>query len=294
MNIAMTPPFSWRWEEVLFWVAVIVGFVVPFIYFVRWSLKNAASTKTKPRKDVSTLTNFALIPTAVFAIWLGYAGVGPLPHWLLYPGLTMFLLGLAVTVWAYHTLGRFFSLEVQVQREHRVVKHRSLSPLASPGLRGSLIRLRWVRPRPSILALTAGTATRNYDRARVPRSDRRKVPGRRAGGRVRPVLGQNQTPPSPRLVKTQECCDRKQDGVPGPNWQRKVEFTCGLRAALGWPGPGFCPRALTVPTSRASVFAGARQAPPQLAPFDGEAAGDWSDHRPPLTDYDAIAPTGSK
>src|SRR5215831_686651 len=45
MNIAMTPPFSSRWEEVLFWVAVIVGFVVPFIYFVRWSLKNAASTK---------------------------------------------------------------------------------------------------------------------------------------------------------------------------------------------------------------------------------------------------------
>jgi len=39
---------------------------------------------------------------------------------------------------------------------------------------------------------------------------------------------------------------------------------------------------LTVPNSRASVFAGARQAPPELAPFDGEAAGDWSDHRPPL------------
>ena len=70
---------------------LIVGFVVPFIYFVRWSLKNAASTKTKPRKDVSTLTNFALIPAAVFAIWLGYAGVGPLPHWLLWKGLTIFL-----------------------------------------------------------------------------------------------------------------------------------------------------------------------------------------------------------
>ena len=171
MNIAMTPPFSSRWEEVLFWVAVIVGFVVPFIYFVRWSLKNAASTKTKPRKDVSTLTNFALIPTAVFAIWLGYAGVGPLPHWLLYPGLTMFLLGLAVTVWAYHTLGRFFSLEVQVQREHRVVNTGPYRLLRHPGYAGVLFGFvglglalqSWL----SLLVLLLATTTALAYRARI-------------------------------------------------------------------------------------------------------------------------------
>jgi len=167
----MTPPFSSRWEEVLFWVAVIVGFVVPFIYFVRWSLKNAASTKTKPRKDVSTLTNFALIPAAVFAIWLGYVGVGPLPHWLLYPGLTIFLLGLAVTVWAYHTLGRFFSLEVQVQREHRVVNTGPYRLLRHPGYAGVLFGFvglglalqSWV----SLLVLLLATTTALAYRARI-------------------------------------------------------------------------------------------------------------------------------
>ena len=171
MNIAMTPPFSSRWEEVLFWVAVIVGFVVPFIYFVRWSLKNAASTKTKPRKDVSTLTKLALIPAAVFAIWLGYAGVGPLPHWLLYPGLTMFLLGLAVTVWAYHTLGRFFSLEVQVQREHRVVNTGPYRLLRHPGYAGVLFGFvglglalqSWL----SLLVLLLATTTALAYRARI-------------------------------------------------------------------------------------------------------------------------------
>src|SRR6266581_7957918 len=106
MNVAMTPLFPSRWEEVLSWVAVIFGFVLPFIYFVRWSLKNAASTKAKPRKDMSTLTNFALIPVAVIAIWLGYARIGALPHWLFYPGLTLWLLGLAFTGWSYRTLGR--------------------------------------------------------------------------------------------------------------------------------------------------------------------------------------------
>lgn len=171
MNAAMTPLFSDRWEEVLFWVALIVGFVAPFIYFVRWSLRNAASTKTKPHKDVSTLTNFALIPVAAIAIWLGYARVGPLPHWLLYPGLTMFLLGLALTVWAYHTLGRFFSLEVQVQREHRVVNTGPYRLLRHPGYSGVLFGFvglglalqSWV----SVLVLLIATTTALAYRARV-------------------------------------------------------------------------------------------------------------------------------
>ena len=50
----------------------------------------------------------------------------------------MFLLGLALTVWAYHTLGRFFSLEVQVQREHRVVNVGPYRLLRHPGYAGVL------------------------------------------------------------------------------------------------------------------------------------------------------------
>jgi protein-S-isoprenylcysteine O-methyltransferase Ste14 len=165
------PLFSSRFEEVLFWVAVIVGFVVPFIYFVRWSLKNAASTKAKPRKDVSSLTNFALIPVAVIAIWLGYTRVGPLPHWLFYPGLATFVLGLALTVWAYHTLGRFFSLEVQVQREHTVLSTGPYRLLRHPGYAGVLFGFiglglalqSWV----SVLVLLLATTTALAYRARI-------------------------------------------------------------------------------------------------------------------------------
>jgi protein-S-isoprenylcysteine O-methyltransferase Ste14 len=171
MNVAITPLFSSRLEEVLFWVAVFFGFVVPFIYFVRWSLKNGASTKARPRKDVSTLTNFALILVAVITIWLGYARVGPLPHWLLYPGLTMFLVGLALTVWAYHTLGRFFSLEVQVQGEHRVINTGPYRLLRHPGYAGVLFGFiglglalqSWV----SVLALLLATTTALAYRARI-------------------------------------------------------------------------------------------------------------------------------
>src|SRR5215831_3078159 len=94
----VSPLFHARVEEVLFWVAIVVGFVVPFLYFVRWTRQNAASIKTRPGRDVSALTCFAIVPMAIVAILIGYARVGTLPHWLFYPGLAMFLLGLALTV----------------------------------------------------------------------------------------------------------------------------------------------------------------------------------------------------
>lgn len=132
----MTPLFSSRFEEVLFWVVFVSGVTVPVIVFGRWTRRNAASVKTKPGKDVSTLTNFALIPVAVIAILLGYARIGALPHWLFYPGLTLWLLGLAFTGWAYRTLGHFFSLDVQIQNDHRVVDTGPYRLLRHPGYSG--------------------------------------------------------------------------------------------------------------------------------------------------------------
>jgi protein-S-isoprenylcysteine O-methyltransferase len=131
----MSLPFS-RGEEVLFWTAFIVGFVVPFLYFVRWTQRNAHSIRSKPGKDYSALTNLAIIPVALVAIGIGYARIGALPHWLLYPGLAMFLSGLGLTVWAYHTLGRFFSLEVQIQGDHRIVEAGPYRLLRHPGYAG--------------------------------------------------------------------------------------------------------------------------------------------------------------
>ena len=129
-------PFASRFEEVLFWIAFILGVTVPLIFFGQWSRRNAASVKTRPRKDVSTYTNFALLPAALIAVWLGYAHIGVLPHWLFYPGLALWLLGLAITGWSYRTLGHFFSLDVQIQNEHRVVDTGPYRLLRHPGYAG--------------------------------------------------------------------------------------------------------------------------------------------------------------
>jgi protein-S-isoprenylcysteine O-methyltransferase len=167
----VSPLFDSRFEEVLFLAAIVVGFVVPFIYFVRWTRQNGPSIKTKPSRDISFLTNLAIVPLAVIAVGIGYARIGTLPHWLFYPGLTMFVLGLALTVWAYHTLGRFFSLEVQVQGDHRVVDTGPYRRLRHPGYAGVMFGFiglgiavqSWV----SVVVLLLGTAAALAYRSRV-------------------------------------------------------------------------------------------------------------------------------
>ncbi len=125
-------------------------------------------TKSRPGKDVSTLTNFAPVPAAIIAILLGYARIGALPHWLFYPGLTLWLLGLGLTGWAYRALGRFFSLDVQVQTQHRVVDSGPYRLLRHPGYSGALFGLlglgaalqSWASVLVLLLATTAAFAYR--------------------------------------------------------------------------------------------------------------------------------------
>lgn len=58
---------------------------------------------------------------------------------LFYPGLALFILGLALTMWAYRTLGKFFSLVVQVQTDHRVVDTGPYRFVRHPGYAGVLL-----------------------------------------------------------------------------------------------------------------------------------------------------------
>jgi protein-S-isoprenylcysteine O-methyltransferase Ste14 len=135
----MTPLFASTFQAMLFWVVVVGAFIGPFLYFARLTSRNAAARRSKPRRDASTLTNLALIPAMGVAIWMGYARVGPLmPRWTFYPGLAIFVAGMAFTTWAYHTLGHNFSLEVQVQRDHAVVDEGPYRILRHPGYAGVL------------------------------------------------------------------------------------------------------------------------------------------------------------
>ncbi len=80
----------------------------------------------------------------------------------------MWLAGLALTAWAYRTLGRFFSLDVQTENDHKVVDRGPYRLLRHPGYAGVLLGLlglgvalqSWVSVLVLLLAATAALAYR--------------------------------------------------------------------------------------------------------------------------------------
>ena len=75
----------------------------------------------KRDRGSGALIIFTVFVSIILALSLGYAGVGPLPDWVFYPGIFLMLLGVLVRQWAIAVLGRFFSLTVRVAEDHRVV-----------------------------------------------------------------------------------------------------------------------------------------------------------------------------
>ena len=136
----MSQLFPSLFDEVLFWVAFIFGFVGPLVGFGRWHRRNQSSAK-KTGRDPSALTNFLLIPAAAMAIVIGYLRIGVLPNWLFYPGLTIFILGIGLTTWSYRTLGRYFALTVRLQTDHKIVDKGPYRFIRHPGYTGALIGL---------------------------------------------------------------------------------------------------------------------------------------------------------
>jgi len=73
------------------------------------------------------------------ALSFGYGGVLQLPDWFFYVGIVLMLLGIAVRQWAIAVLGRFFSLNVRVVEDHRVVDKGPYRLVRHPSYTGVLI-----------------------------------------------------------------------------------------------------------------------------------------------------------
>jgi protein-S-isoprenylcysteine O-methyltransferase Ste14 len=83
--------------------------------------------------------------TVFFSIFVAFAlssaDITPLPDWVFYPGIVMMLVGIVVRQWAIAVLGRFFSLTVRVQTDHRVVDKGPYRLLRHPSYTGAILSL---------------------------------------------------------------------------------------------------------------------------------------------------------
>ena len=67
--------------------------------------------------------------------------ITPLPNWVFYLGISMMIVGIVVRQWAISVLGRFFSLDVRVQTDHRVVERGPYRLVRHPAYTGSILTL---------------------------------------------------------------------------------------------------------------------------------------------------------
>ncbi len=102
-------------------------------------LRRRGATRVKRDRGSGALIIFTVFVSIILALSLGYAGVGPLPDWVFYPGIFLMLVGVLVRQWAIAVLGRFFSLTVRVAEDHRVVVKGPYRLVRHPSYTGVLI-----------------------------------------------------------------------------------------------------------------------------------------------------------
>jgi protein-S-isoprenylcysteine O-methyltransferase len=126
----MTPLFPSRFEAVVFWGILALYFATVLIWVAR--RRQAAG---KRRRDFVP----SMLLAIVVVIAIGYARIGPLPHWLFYPGEVLFIGGSAFTHWSYSLLGRYLSPYVEVLPGHQVIEAGPYRYIRHPGYLGQLV-----------------------------------------------------------------------------------------------------------------------------------------------------------
>ena len=102
-------------------------------------LRGRGATRVRRDRGSMVLILLTVWISLGVAFALGYGGIGRLPDWVFYPGVVLMLLGVVVRQWAIAVLGRFFSLNVRVVEDHRVVDKGPYRLVRHPSYTGILI-----------------------------------------------------------------------------------------------------------------------------------------------------------
>lgn len=138
---------------------IIVILLVPFI--ASWSEGDRVSRglrSTKGQWRTLTLLELGFFVCYWVVPFCDRRGVLVLPESdaLRYTGLALFITGIALRLWAYVYLGRFFSIFLTIQKGHRLITDNIYGRVRHPSYTGLLVRaLGWVLVFRSLFGLAA-------------------------------------------------------------------------------------------------------------------------------------------
>jgi protein-S-isoprenylcysteine O-methyltransferase len=102
-------------------------------------LRQRGATRVKRDRGSGALVILTVFLSISIAFAFGYNGVGMLPDWAYYLGISLMSLGVVVRQWAIAVLGRFFSLTVKVAEDHKVIDKGPYRVIRHPSYTGVLI-----------------------------------------------------------------------------------------------------------------------------------------------------------
>jgi protein-S-isoprenylcysteine O-methyltransferase len=102
-------------------------------------LRQRGPTRVRRDRGSGALVILTVFLSISIAFALGYNGVGMLPDWAYYLGISLMLLGIVLRQWAIAVLGRFFSLTVKVAEDHKVIDKGPYRVIRHPSYTGVLI-----------------------------------------------------------------------------------------------------------------------------------------------------------
>ena len=102
-------------------------------------LRRRGATRVRRDRGSGALVIVTVFLSISIAFAFGYAGIGMLPDWVFYLGISLMFLGVLVRQYAIAILGRFFSLTVQIAEDHKVVEKGPYRLVRHPSYTGVLI-----------------------------------------------------------------------------------------------------------------------------------------------------------
>ena len=102
-------------------------------------LRRKGKVKTRSDRGSGIVVRLGTYASVSLCIYLALSDVAILPAWFSFLGVTTMLLGIALRQWAIWVLGGFFSTEVKIMSNQRIVKEGPYKILRHPSYTGLLM-----------------------------------------------------------------------------------------------------------------------------------------------------------
>ena len=133
------PLFPSSLAQGIFDAVYLVWVVVFFLERVIVSRSGQGTAKTRSDRGSAFLIWASVFVSISVAYAFAYEGLGILPDWVFYVGISLMVLGIFVREWAVVTLGGYFSYRVRVREDHRVVDNGPYGVIRHPAYTGSIL-----------------------------------------------------------------------------------------------------------------------------------------------------------